>query len=99
MLLSRADLKIRLKHGRSIMSETEPCHYRVAGLTLLCYTASLNHLTRLFTSKTSFVALAKQLAIVLCTGNMSIHQKNCLFIQKPAISNPLHTRKMKSSSN
>ena len=75
MLLSRADLKIRLKHGRCMMFETEPCHYRVAGLTLPCYTASLNHLTRLFISKTSFLALAKQLAISLCTSKMSIHQK------------------------
>ena len=98
MLLSRADLKIRLKQGRSMMFETEPCHYRVAGLTLPCYTASLSHLTRLFISKTSFLALAKQLAIVLCTSKMSI-PKNCLFMQNPAISNPLYTRKMKSSSN
>ena len=30
MLLSRADLKIRLQQGRSMMFETEPCHYRVA---------------------------------------------------------------------
>ena len=75
MLLSRADLKIRLKQGRSMMFETEPCHYRVAGLTLPCYTASLSHLTRLFISKTSFLALAKQLAIVLCTSKCPYTKK------------------------
>lgn len=83
MLLSRADLKIRLKQGRSMMFETEPCHYRVAGLTLPCYTASLSHLTRLFISKTSFLALAKQLAIVLCTSKMSIHQKIAFLCRTP----------------
>ena len=86
MLLSRADLKIRLKQGRSMMFETEPCHCRVAGLTLPCYTASLSHLTRLFISmysKTSFLALAKQLAIVLCTSKISIHQKIALLCRTP----------------
>ena len=83
VLLSRADLKIRLKQGRSMMFETEPCHYRVAGLTLPCYTASLSHLTRLFISKTSFLALAKQLAIVLCTSKMSIHQKIAFLCRTP----------------
>ena len=73
MLLSRADLKIRLKHDRCMMFETEPCHYRVAGLTLPCYTASLNHLTRLFISKASFLALAKQLAISLCTSRLPFY--------------------------
>ena len=86
MLLSRADLKIRLKQGRSMMFETEPCHCRVAGLTFPCYTASLSHLTRLFISmysKTSFLALAKQLAIVLCTSKISIHQKIALLCRTP----------------
>lgn len=98
MLPSRADLKIRLKHGTSMMFETELCYYRVAGLTLPCYTASLNHLTRLFISKTSFLTLAKQLAIVLCTGNMSIHQKIVFLCRTPLSVIPFY-RKMKSSSN